>query len=228
MHLGKPYFSSSDDLGGRLSPIRKDPEELNHTRQQLRSLSLNVERSICPDFSIDGLNQDTFLEKGEKEIQKVIRQGFQKHAHAMQGKIDRIREIVDRIAINQNLLQAEVLDQKWEWPMFKTRRKYIFQVGKDGNDEIVSKSISEVKYKRLAKEILRRCAPDNEAAQTFFGNEVSREVFPGYHFQCSIVSQTINYFHCSNYFSNNMARQLIPRFAGADRRDRYNPSTSST
>jgi len=182
MNLGKTYFSSSDESGGRLSPIPEVSEELNYSQLQFRSLSLNVENSNAgpSDVGSPSTQSDKVREQVEneveKEIQEVLRQGFQSHTSAMQGEIDRLRGEVDRIAINQNLLQAEMLDEQWEWSLFKTRRKYIVQVGKDGHDEIVSKPITGAKYKRLAKEILRRCDPDNEAVQTAFGNKVSNNL----------------------------------------------------
>jgi hypothetical protein len=189
MNLGKTYFSSSDESGGRLSPILEVSEEMNHTQLQFRSLSLKVEVSDAgrsdassPSTQLDKVREQVENEV-EKEIQEVIRRGVQSHTISMQGEIDRMRGEVDRIAINQNLLQAEMLDEQWEWSLFKTRRKYIVQVGKDGHDEIVSKPITGAKYKRLAKEILRRCDPDNEAVQTAFGNKVSNNLpFSMFHY----------------------------------------------
>jgi hypothetical protein len=198
MNLGKTYFSSSDESGGRLSPILEVLEELNHTQRQFSNLSLNAEISNAgssnvgsPSTQSDELREQVENEV-EKEIQEVMRRGFQSHAGAMQGEIDKMRGEIDRIAINQNLLQAEMLDEEWEWSMFKTRRKYIVQVGKDGHDEFVSKPVPGAKYKRLAKEILRRCDPDNEAVQTAFGNKVRSS----YHFQSSIIIK--QHFLCFN------------------------------
>jgi hypothetical protein len=203
MNLGKTYFSSSDESGGRLSPIPEVSEELNHTQLQFRSLSLNVENSNAgpSDVGSPSTQSDKVREQVEneveKDIQEVLRRGFQSYTGAMQGEIDKMRVEIDRIAINQNILQAEMLDEEWEWSMFKTRRKCIVQVGKDGHDEILSKPITGGKYKRLAKEILRRCDPDNEALQSVY-NKVSKIQLP---FSMFHYSQTFPLFQqdCHNY-----------------------------
>jgi hypothetical protein len=83
-----------------------------------------------------------------------------------------------------------MLYREWELAMLETRRKYIVQVGKNGHDEILSTWNTGAKYKVLAKEILRRCTPDNEALQKVY-NKVSKIQLPFSMF-ITVVSGEIN------------------------------------
>jgi hypothetical protein len=77
------------------------------------------------------------------------------------AKMAQIREGIELLQMKPSLSQVEVLNKEWELAMLQHRKRDLIRVGRDGNDEFFKAPFSEQCYVDLAREILRRCRPED-------------------------------------------------------------------
>jgi hypothetical protein len=105
----------------------------------------------------------------EAEIAK-LREYVERHSKAHEetissgrAKMMEIQKGIELLQMRSTISHVEVLDKEWELTMLQRRKRDLVRVGRDGNDEFIKVPFSEQCYIDLAREILRRCRPEDRS-----------------------------------------------------------------